>query len=85
MRKSWLRLAPTLIAGFGVFGGCGGTSDGGNPSGAGADTGGSGGSAGKAGARHSQPLRVRDPESMRCCRRLRLHRRAGYVPAQLDG
>lgn len=52
MRTAWLWFAPTLLVGLGVFGGCGGTSEGGNPSAAGADQGGSGGNAGTAGASH---------------------------------
>lgn len=52
MRTAWLCLAPTLLVGFGVFGACGGTSDGGNPSAAGADNGGSSGNVATAGASH---------------------------------
>jgi hypothetical protein len=50
MRTTWLWLAPTLVASFGIFGGCGGSSDGGSGSVAGTNTGGSAGNAATAGA-----------------------------------
>ena len=47
MRAAWLWLVPTLVGGSGVFGGCGGESDGRNPSGvAGGGSAGGGGTGG---------------------------------------
>lgn len=53
MRSTWLWLAPAFGLGLGVFGGCGGSSDGSAGSGAGTTSGGSAGSTGIAGTGHS--------------------------------